>query len=165
MPQEGAYRPKAGETVLKIEVEGRGDVVIRLFTDKAPKTTSQIQRLVRSGFYNGQRFHRVEKQPRPYLVQIGDPVSKTNLDSSGNGGSGATVPFEDSGMPHGEGAVGLARSLDNPNSGDSQFYMLLSPARFLDGRYTVFGQVVSGMSVLRSIERGDRVLSMSILTG
>src|SRR5687768_1146942 len=93
-----SYNPRAGEMVMKITVEGRGNVFIRLFTDRAPKATAQIIRLARSGFYDGQRFHRVVLTPKPYLVQIGDPSSRNkNLDdpSMGQGGSGSRVAYED----------------------------------------------------------------------
>lgn len=159
------YKPKPGETVMKIEIEGRGNVFVRLLTDAAPKTTTHIQRLVKNNFYDGQRFHRVEKSPRPYLVQVGDPASKNDVNSAGQGGSGARIPYENSGVTHGEGAVGLARSGDDPNSGDSQFYITLAPARFLDGKYTVFGEVVAGMDVVKKVEKGDRVVAVTILSG
>ncbi len=160
-----SYTPKAGETVIKLAIEGRGNVFIRLYTKEAPKTTEHILALVKKSFYDGQRFHRVEKSPKPYLVQLGDPVSKDNIDSPqiGQGGSGTRVPYEDSGFPNVEGAVGLAHDVDDRNSGDSQFYMLLAPAKFLDGNYTVFGQVVAGLDVLQKVERGDRIQSITVV--
>lgn len=163
-----SYRAKAGETVLRVEVEGRGAVYIRLFADKAPRTVEHIVKLARSGFYNNQRFHRVELSPKPYLVQVGDPNSrKLAVDDSrvGNGGSGSPVPFEDTGLANVEGAVGLARTIEDKNSGDSQFYIVLGPARFLDGRFTVFGQVAAGMDVVKRIELGDRISSATIING
>lgn len=156
------YRPKAGETVLRMDIEGKGSVFILLHTKDAPQATGQVSRLVRSRFYDGQRFHRVEKSPRPYLVQVGDPASKRGVEGAGAGGSGSTVPYENSGHSHREGAVGLAMT---NNRGDSQFYIMLAPARFLDGKYTVFGQVVAGMDVVKGVERGDRIASATILTG
>jgi cyclophilin family peptidyl-prolyl cis-trans isomerase len=162
-----AYKPRPGETVLKLSVEVRGDIYIKLFTTEAPKTTAQIVKLVKSGFYNGLRFHRVDKSPKPYLVQIGDPQTKTmdlDLATIGQKGSGEPVQFEDTGHPNVEGAVGLAHSVQNQNSGDSQFYILLGPAKFLDGHYTVFGQVVSGMSLVKQLERGDRIKTATIET-
>jgi peptidyl-prolyl cis-trans isomerase B (cyclophilin B) len=156
------YRPKAGETVLKLEIEGRGDIFIKLHTKEAPRTTEHILRLVRSGFYNGQRFHKVERTPRPYLVQIGCPLSKTG-DLSGTGGSGARIPFEESGFSNVAGAVGLAHPQGERDAGDSQFYMLLDRASFLDHNYTVFGQVVQGMDVLQKVQRGDRMVSVTVL--
>jgi cyclophilin family peptidyl-prolyl cis-trans isomerase len=157
-----AYKPKSGETVLKLEVDGRGSIYVLLHTKEAPKTTSHITGLVKNSFYNGQRFHRIEKSPRPYLVQTGDPASKQSVDAAGNGGSGGNVPYEDSGFSHKEGAVGLATVGDRR---DSQFYIMLAPAKFLDGKYTVFGQVVAGMDVVRSLEKGDKITSISIVSG
>lgn len=158
------YSPKAGETVLRIAVEGRGNVFVKLYLREAPKTCAQILQLVRRGFYNGQRFHKVIKSPRPYLVQIGDPASKgQDLDQAGGGGSGNRVPYEDSGYKNEAGAVGLATVEGDPSSGDSQFYMLLDRASFLDKKYTVFGQVVEGMDILKRIERGDKVTAITVL--
>jgi peptidylprolyl isomerase/peptidyl-prolyl cis-trans isomerase B (cyclophilin B) len=161
-----SYAPKSGETVLKVEVEGRGNVVILLHMKEAPKTTSRIAKLVTDGFYNGQRFHRVVQSPKPYLVQIGDPDSKVgDLSNVGNGGSGTKIPYEESGFKNVAGAVGLSRNMDDKDSGDCQFYMLLDRSSFLDGNYTVFGLVVAGMDVLKKIQKGDRVVSMTIQKG
>lgn len=163
-----SYQPAKGETDLKLSIEGRGDVYIKLFTKEAPRTTQHIVKLAKDGFYNGQRFHRVERDPRPYLAWFGDPQSKSgNLDdpNMGKGGSGTKVPFEDSGKPHVVGAVGLAHPVNDRDGGDSQFYLVLGPASFLDGNYTVFGQVVAGEDVMQKIQRGDRVSSVSVVTG
>lgn len=158
-----------GETVIRIDVENRGSIHIKLHRKEAPKTTAHILGLVRSGFYDGQRFFRVLKSPRPYLVQTGDPLSRdlSKLDDPkmGTGGSGAKVPFEDSGFPNEEGAVGLSTPPKERDNGDSQFYMLLGSARFLDGNYTVFGKVIAGMDVLKKIERGDKITSVRVQTG
>jgi cyclophilin family peptidyl-prolyl cis-trans isomerase len=162
------YNPKSGETVMRIAVEGRGNVFVLLHTKEAPRTTSHIIRLVEQKFYDGQRFHRVAKSPRPFLVQVGDPGTKTiDVDDPriGSGGSGARIPFEDTGKANVAGAVGLSTVSGDKNSGDSQFYMLLAPSKFLDGSYTVFGQVVAGMDVLAKIEKGDRVVSVTLLRG
>lgn len=157
-----SYTPKKGETVIKIEIEGRGNVFVKLHVKDAPKTTARILELVKDGFYNGQRFHRVEKKPKPYLVQVGDPGSKKG-DTDGEGGSGKKLAYEDSGFKNTEGAVGLAHPVGNKNAGDSQFYMLLSRAAFLDSNYTVFGKVVEGEDVLKKIEKGDRIVSITQL--
>jgi cyclophilin family peptidyl-prolyl cis-trans isomerase len=159
-----SYSPKSGETVIKVAIEGRGNVFIRLYTKEAPKTSAHIVDLVRTGFYDNQRFHRVVKSPRPYLVQIGDPATKTrDVEDTGNGGSGSKVAYEDSGLSHEIGAVGLAAPKGEKDSGDSQFYIMLAPAKFLDGNYTVFGKVVAGMDVVQKIERGDRVVSVTLV--
>lgn len=163
-----AVRAKPGETLMVMQVAGKGQIVVKLETEKAPKTTAHIAGLVDRGFYTNQRFFKVEKEPRPYLVKFGDPGTKTRpLDdpSIGNGGSGARIPFEDSGLPNEEGAVGLSTRQGDPGSGDSQFYMLLAPARFLDGSYTVFGKVVQGMDVLQKVELGDQVTSVRLVRG
>ena len=162
------YKTKTGETVMKLTVERRGDIYILLHTKQAPKTTAQIIKLANSGFYNGQKFFKVLKDPRPFLIQFGDPGSKTKPmtdPSLGNGGSGTTVDYEDSGKKNVAGAVGLATKERKPDSGDSQFYILLADSGFLDGKYTVFGQVVSDMAVVRGIQLGDKVTSVVILRG
>lgn len=163
-----AFRPAAGQTALVLDIQKRGQIVILLHTDKAPKTTAQVIRLAQSGFYNGQKFFKVVKEPRPFLIQTGDPASRTKPmgDSSlGTGGSGTKVPYEDSGFANEPGAVGLSTLPNDRDSGDSQFYILLGPARFLDGSYTVFGKVVSGMDVVRAVELGDLVTSATIVRG
>ena len=162
------YRPKAGETVLKVDIEGRGSYYILLFTKEAPKTTAHIEKLAKGHFYDGLRYHKVEKSPKPYLVQVGDPSSRNgSLDTPtmGSGGSGTKVPFEDTGRSNELGMVGLAASPTDRNSGDSQFYVLLDSAGFLDGNYTVFGKVVFGMDVVKKIERGDRVTAITVVAG
>lgn len=150
---------------LRLEIEGKGTVVIRLYPDKAPKAVAYIAKLAKDGFYDGLRFHRADRTPRPYLVQVGDPQSRTgSLDATGMGtkGTGKKIPYEDSGLPNTVGAVGLARLGQDRDSGDSQFYMLLGAQRFLDGNYTVFGQVVDGMDVLKRIDKGDRITKATV---
>jgi cyclophilin family peptidyl-prolyl cis-trans isomerase len=163
------YAPQKGESVLRLDIEGRGSIFIKLHTKEAPKTTAHIVGLVRKGFYNGQRFFRVVREPRPYLVAVGDPNSKdaAKLDSPEMGlqGSGTRVPYEDSGFKNEAGAVGLSTLPKDRDSGDSQFYMLLAPSRFLDGNYTVFGRIVAGLDVLNKIQKGDVVVRASIVQG
>jgi cyclophilin family peptidyl-prolyl cis-trans isomerase len=162
-----SYMPQPGEAILKLEIEARGTVFIKLYTKEAPKTTGHIMSLTRQGFYNGQRFFRVVREPRPYLIALGDPTSKDagKLDSPniGQQGSGARVAYEETGLKNEAGAVGLSTLPKDKNSGDSQFYILLAPSRFLDGNYTVFGRVVAGMDVLNKIQKGDLVVRATIL--
>lgn len=163
-----SFKAAPGQTALVLDIEGRGQVVITLHTKEAPKTTAQIIKLAQQGFYNGQKFFKVVKQPKPFLIQTGDPASKSKPadDASlGSGGSGTRVPYENSGFPNVEGAVGLSTLPRDRDSGDSQFYVLLGPAKFLDGSYTVFGKVVSGMDVVRAVELGDKVTSATIVRG
>lgn len=162
------YTTRAGETIMRLQVAGKGEVAIKLHTKEAPRTTSHIIKLAESGFYSQQKFFRVVKDPKPFLVLFGDPNSKTKpIDdpSLGTGGSGARIPFEETGLSNVEGAVGLSTLPRDRDSGDSQFYILLAPSRFLDGNYTVFGQVVSGMEIVRQIQVGDQVTSVTISRG
>jgi peptidylprolyl isomerase len=123
----------------------KGRVVIELRPDLAPKTVAHFKALVKRGFYDGLSFHRVIDG---FMAQTGDPKG------DGTGGSGQTVPAEFSQGHFVRGTLGLARS-DDPNSGDSQFFICFAPAPFLDGKYTIFGQVVSGMAAIDAIKRGD----------
>lgn len=160
------YQPHQGETVIKVAIEGRGNIFIQLFTDKAPKTCAHILQLVNSRFYDNQKVFRAEKTPRPYAIQLGDPQTKTkSVDDPdiGTGGSGTKVAYEDTGLSNEEGFVGLSTLPGDKNSGDSQFYILMGRSRFLDGNYTVFGRVVAGLTVVKSVEKGDRIVSVSVV--
>jgi peptidylprolyl isomerase len=122
-----------------------GRVVIALRPDLAPKTVAHFKTLVRRGFYDGLTFHRVIDG---FMAQGGDPKG------DGTGGSGETVPAEFSQAHFVRGTVGLARSQD-PNSGDSQFFICFAPTPALDGKYTIFGQVVSGMEAVDALKKGN----------
>ena len=123
----------------------RGELTLEFYADDAPKSTARFLELAQSGFYDGLRFHRVEKGS---LVQTGDPTG------TGRGGSGVSIPFEENDRRHLIGSVGLARGPD-PNSADSQFYICMRSIPELDGEYVIFARVVSGLSVIRRIEEGD----------
>jgi peptidylprolyl isomerase len=122
-----------------------GRVVIELRPDLAPQTVAHFKELVRRGFYDGLTFHRVIDG---FMAQTGDPRG------DGTGGSGHPVKAEFSQAHFVRGTLGLARSND-PDSGDSQFFICFKPAPFLDGKYTIFGQVVSGMEHIDAIKKGD----------
>lgn len=150
---------------MTLKVAGKGDVVIELYQAEAPNTVAHIIKLAKSGFYDGQKFYAVLKEPRPFLVRFGDPNTKSkpmNDSSIGQGGSGARIEYEKSGKSHNKGAVGLATRADDPKVGDSQFYIMLDSKPFLDNSYTVFGQVTRGMDIVSAIEVGDQVTSVSI---
>ncbi len=167
-PQASTYQPPAGETALILQLEGKGEAVISLNTQAAPKTTAQIIRLAQNGFYNGQRFFRVVKTPRPFLAQFGDPQTKTKdvADPSiGTGGSGTSVPFEDTGLKNVEGSVGLSLKDNDKATGDSQFYINLANNGFLDGGYAVFGKVVKGMDLVKGLNVGERVSTALVKRG
>jgi peptidylprolyl isomerase len=122
-----------------------GRVVIALRPDLAPATCARIKTLVRQGFYDGLTFHRVIAG---FMAQTGDPRG------DGTGGSGLSLAAEFSNEPFVRGTVAMARASD-PNSADSQFFIMLAPAPSLDGKYTIWGQVVSGMRYVDQIKKGD----------
>jgi cyclophilin family peptidyl-prolyl cis-trans isomerase len=156
----------AQDARIVFKIENKGEFTITLNTKAAPKTCAQIMSLVDRGFYNGLRFHRAEKKPKPFLVQVGDPNTRdSDVNPDSRGGSGKGIAKEESGLPNELGAVGLASIPEEGILGDSQFYILLTPAKFLDGKYTVFGKVTSGMSVVQSVEKGDRITSAKVFRG
>jgi len=151
---------------VEMNIGGRGQIVIELYPDKAPKTVEHFLTLVRTGFYNGVKFHRVESNPRPFIVMTGDPLTKTlpiNDARVGTGGSGKKVPFEKNDLAFANGTLGLSRDNANPNSGDSQFFITLGAQPFLEGTYVAFGRVIRGLEVLRTIGVGDRIDSMRVV--
>ncbi|MGD1037304.1 MAG: peptidylprolyl isomerase [Roseiarcus sp.] len=130
-----------------ILVTKHGKVVIRLRPDLAPKHVAQIKALVKRKFYDGVVFHRVIPG---FMAQTGDPTG------TGSGGSDLpNIPAEFSSEPFKRGTLGMARASD-PNSANSQFFICFADAPFLDGQYTVFGEVVSGMDVVDKIKAGTQ---------
>ena len=145
-----------------ITMQKGGEIQIEFFPEDAPKTVENFVKLASQGFYDGQFFHRVDPG---FVVQVGDPQSKTlkpGAPGLGTGGPGYTIKAEFNKRPHERGVVAMARTQD-PDSAGSQFYITLGPANFLDGKYTVFGKVVSGMNVVDSIKVGDRIASIKIV--
>lgn len=123
-----------------------GRIVIRLRPDLAPKHVAQIRTLVKRGFYNGIVFHRVIPG---FMAQTGDPTG------TGTGKSDlANLPAEFTVEPFKRGTLGMARASD-PNSANSQFFIMFGDGAFLNGQYTVFGEVVQGMDVVDKIKKGD----------
>lgn len=131
---------------IKMNLMG-GDVVIETLPNVAPKHVARIVELVKSGFYNRLTFHRVIDG---FMAQTGCPHG------DGCGGSGVKIPAEFSRETFSRGAVGMARALD-VNSADSQFFICFADCAFLDGKYTLWGRVVSGMDVVDKIKRGDEM--------
>ena len=134
------------ETLWHIDLSTGGSVVVQLRPDKAPNHVERIRILTRAGFYDGLLFHRVIEG---FMAQTGDP--------KGTGEGGSSLPdlkaeFND--MPHLRGTTSMARA-DNVDSANSQFFIVLSPVLRLDGKYTPFGRVVSGMAFVDAIERGE----------
>lgn len=122
-----------------------GRVVIEMRPDVAPHTVARIKDLVRQKFYDGIKFHRVIEG---FMAQTGDPTG------TGMGGSGQKLKAEFNDLPHVRGAVSMARASD-PDSADSQFFIVTKDSRFLDHQYTVWGKVVSGMEYVDMIKKGD----------
>jgi peptidylprolyl isomerase len=123
-----------------------GRVVIQLRPDIAPNHVARIKELTRQGFYNGLKFHRVIPG---FMAQTGDPVG------DGTGGSGQKLKAEFNKVPHVRGTVSMARAA-SPDSADSQFFICFDDASYLDGQYTVWGNVVDGMEFVDKIKAGSR---------
>ena len=140
-----------------------GIVVIEMLPDVAPNHVARIKELVRSGFYNGNKFFRVIDG---FVAQTGDPTG------TGRGGSGKRLKAEFSKISHKRGIVSMARAND-VDSADSQFFIVLADSEFLDGKYTVWGRVISGMEFVDEIKKSktgsggivenpDLVISMAL---
>lgn len=137
---------KDPENTLLMEMT-HGQVIIELLPDVAPGHVTRIKELVRQNFYDGIVFHRVIDG---FMAQTGDPTG------TGMGGSGQKLKAEFSSVPHDRGVVSMARAND-PDSGDSQFFICFDDATFLDGKYTVWGRVIAGMENVDKIKRGEPV--------
>ncbi|HRF09246.1 MAG TPA: peptidylprolyl isomerase [Xanthobacteraceae bacterium] len=136
----------ADENTLLLETT-QGPVTIKMRPDLAPGHVARIKELVKDGFYDGIVFHRVIDG---FMAQTGCPHG------TGTGGSGKKLKAEFNEAPHVRGTVSMARAA-NPDSGDSQFFICFGDARFLDGQYTVWGEVTSGMENVDKIKRGEPV--------
>ena len=132
---------------LNIQLSSGGTVVIQLRPDIAPHHVYRIQSLAAQGFYNGLTFHRVIPG---FMAQGGDPQG------TGKGGSSLpNVPAEFSTLPHMRGVMAMARTLEDLNGGNSQFFIMLSAGMSLDKKYTIFGRVISGMQFVDGIAPGE----------
>ena len=132
------------ENTLYLDVP-KGRVVIEMRPDLAPNHVAQIKELTRKGFYDGVPFHRVIDG---FMAQTGDPTG-----TGAGPGSGKKLKAEFSKEKHVRGVTSMARTND-PNSADSQFFIMLAPSAHLDGQYTVWGKVVSGMEHIDAIKKG-----------
>ena len=160
---------KDPENTILMELKG-GQVVIELLPDVAPKHCERMKELARSGAYDNVAFHRVIDG---FMAQTGDVANGNmekdfNLRRAGTGGSDMPdLPAEFSKLPHDRGTLGAARS-QNPNSANSQFFINFSDNHFLNGQYTVYGRVASGMEHVDAIVRGeppaepDRMISVKV---
>src|SRR5688572_3060623 len=148
---------KDPENTLIVETS-KGPVVIAMRPDLAPKHVARIKELAREGFYDGLKFHRVIDG---FMAQTGCPKG------TGTGGSGQKLKAEFSDAKHRKGTVSMARAQD-PNSGDSQFFICLDEAPWLNKQYTVWGNVIEGMENVDKIQKGepprdpDKILSIRV---
>ena len=136
-----------------ITLEKGGEIRLEFFPEDAPKTVENFVTLAKKGFYNGLNFHRVVPD---FVVQGGCPKG------NGTGGPGYTVKAEFNKQKHVRGTLSMARS-QHPDSAGSQFYICYGNTPHLDGQYTVFGKVVSGMEHVDRIKQGDKMTSVSIV--
>ena len=160
---------KDPENTILIELKG-GTVVIELLHEVAPLHSARMKDLARAGAYDNVCFHRVIDG---FMAQTGDVANgdmedNFNLGRAGTGGSDLPdLPAEFSKLPHGRGSLGAARS-SNPNSANSQFFINFKDNDFLNGQYTVYGQVISGMEHVDAITKGepptapDRMISVKV---
>ncbi len=135
-----------------ITLEKGGEIRLEFFPEDAPKTVENFVTLAKKGFYNGLNFHRVVPD---FVVQGGCPKG------NGTGGPGYNVKAEFNKQKHVRGTLAMARSQD-PDSAGSQFYICYGNTPHLDGQYTVFGKVVSGMELVDRIKQGDKMTSVTI---
>ena len=130
-----------------------GKIGVEFFEDKAPGHVKNFKDLAKKGFYDGTIFHRVIPG---FMIQGGDPNTKSDDRSDhGMGGPGYSIKAEFNDTPHKRGILSMARSQD-PNSAGSQFYIVVKDSAFLDGQYTAFGKVLSGMTVADQIVNAPR---------
>lgn len=157
-----SYNVDDAENSLVLKLKD-GDVVIKMFPDAAPNHVARIKELVRNGFYNGLKFHRVIEG---FMAQTGCPLG------TGTGGSGKKLKAEFNTIEHKRGTVSMARAMD-PDSADSQFFICFADAPWLNGQYTVWGEVISGMEYVDLIKKGggyngmvsnpDIIVSMDVI--
>ena len=161
LPAAWAQAPPKTPTAV-ITLDKGGEITLEFFPADAPNHVKNFLDLARKGFYDGQRVHRVE---RGFVVQFGDPQSKTlpmNDPKMGSGGPGYTIKAEFNKRPFDRGILGMART-NEPDSGGSQVYIMLGPAHFLNGQYTAFGRVAKGMEAVDGIKVGDKIKSIKVV--
>ncbi len=130
---------------------GKGNIVLELFASDVPVTVNNFVFLARDGFYDGTTFHRVIPD---FMAQGGDPTG------TGTGGPGYKFADEFTKHSHAIGALSMANA--GPNTNGSQFFITYAPQHHLDGKHSVFGQLVDGMDVLKTIENGDTIVRITI---
>jgi peptidyl-prolyl cis-trans isomerase B (cyclophilin B) len=156
---EPKYVCKGDETA--VIATPRGVIKFTFFCEDAPRHAAAFVELAEKGFYDGTTFHRVEPG---FVIQGGDPNTKTGQGPAGMGGPGYDLKAEFNDRPHLDGTVSMARA-QSPDSAGSQFFICLGTQAFLDHNYTVFGQVTVGLDVVHATQRGDVMESVRIERG
>jgi peptidyl-prolyl cis-trans isomerase B (cyclophilin B) len=157
--------PSGSDEIAVIQVRDFGEIRIRFFPDKAPGHVENFKKLAKQGFYDGTTFHRIIPG---FMIQGGDPNSKDDDPSNdGTGDPGYKIKAEFNDVPHSRGIVSMARA-NHPDSAGCQFFIVVKESPFLDGKYTVFGEVTSGMEVVDQIisqsrDRRDRPLTNIVM--
>jgi cyclophilin family peptidyl-prolyl cis-trans isomerase len=155
-----ATSPGAGPVIVVETVKGTFE--FETYPNEAPKTVARIVELVNKRFYNGLRVHRVVPN---FVMQLGDPATRdmTRQTDWGRGGSGTPIGAAEitKSRTHVRGAVAMAHAGDATKA-DSQWYVTLSPQAALDGKYTVFGKVISGMDVVVKLQVTDRIIRVTV---
>jgi peptidyl-prolyl cis-trans isomerase B (cyclophilin B) len=158
-PGQAAFAKQPAATFTKQEIKKMsttkaiietkfGSITLKFFPEAAPGHVKNFVDLAKKGFYDGTTFHRVIPG---FMIQGGDPISKDpNARGVGTGGPGYTIKAEFNNKPHKRGILSMARSA-NPDSAGSQFFICVKDSNFLDGQYTVFGEVTEGMEVADKI--------------
>ncbi len=137
----------------------KGTIELELYADETPNTVANFEKLANAGFYDGTRFHRVIPN---FMVQGGDPYSKTGKGRVGMGGPGYTIKCETQRNTHKHVAGTLSMAHAGKDTGGSQFFICHTPQSHLDGVHTVFGQVTKGMDVVNKIGQNDEVQSIRV---
>ncbi|HKV72073.1 MAG TPA: peptidylprolyl isomerase [Gemmatimonadales bacterium] len=137
----------------------QGVIELELFADEVPGTVANFEKLAKEGFYDGTAFHRVIPN---FMIQGGDPYSKTGKGRVGTGGPGYTIKCETHLNKHKHVAGTLSMAHAGKDTGGSQFFICHAPQRHLDGVHTVFGQVTKGMDVVNKIKQNDKVNSIKV---
>jgi peptidyl-prolyl cis-trans isomerase B (cyclophilin B) len=137
----------------------RGTIELELYADEVPNTVANFEKLANSGFYDGTKFHRVIPN---FMVQGGDPLSKTGKGSVGTGGPGYKIKCETDHNVHKHVAGTMSMAHAGKDTGGSQFFICHSPQRHLDGVHTVFGQVSKGMDAVNAIRQDDELKSVRV---
>ncbi len=137
----------------------QGVIELDLFSDEVPGTVANFEKLAKEGFYDGTTFHRVIPN---FMVQGGDPYSKTGKGRVGTGGPGYTIKCETHLNKHRHVAGTLSMAHAGKDTGGSQFFICHSPQGHLDGVHTVFGQVTKGMDIVNKIKQNDKINSIKV---